>query len=416
MADNINALNLHLAGGACEDLYPWDLVLEEGFSRLYRGELTVLSEEKHTMEELSGLLNKGVSLTLSQKLGDDKTGRTRYLHGILTGVRSAGVFSNGQVKDCYSYVLIIEPELARLRFTRLTAPYYRMNPPDIFEAILNKYGLKARIERAYCSRTKYGKNLLFDQSEVSDLDFLRDIAGLYGISFTFVHPKIQAEALGAADMYFSDGETFPLSDIVYSDEREEPKTVSFDFLSAGEERQTWKMDSWAMTKAIGFEGCKLNAAYPNANYGSPQWKWGNIEKGARYANYSRLFHGYDRQAGTGEVDDDITLILEAQRRAAEEATSRWTAGTANLALRPGLILELGHFYGMNDQDLITALVTGTKLHHRVRWPADLAVGMEGDGGEISEVRGECIDWGGSAAKRYCPPLSARSLIDERGII
>ncbi|MDR2743032.1 MAG: phage late control D family protein [Treponema sp.] len=402
MADNINALGLYLAGGACADLYPWDLVLEEGFSRLYRGELTVLSEKKHPMEELSGLLDKGISLSFTQKLGDAKTGRTRYLHGIVTGVRSTGVFSNGKVKDCYSYVLIIEPELARLTFTQLTAPYYRMNPVDIFEAILDKYGLKARIEQNYISQTKYGKNLLFNQSETSDLDFLRGIAGLYGISFTFVHPKTQAGALGVADLYFSDGEQFPLSDVVYSDKQEEPRVVSFDFLGFDEGQHTWKMDSWAMTKTIGFEGFKLNATYPNANYGSDQWKWGKTDKGDRYVSYSRLFHGYDRQSGTAEVDDDITLILQVRRRVEEAAKSRWTAGAANLALRPGLILELRHFYGMQDRENITALVTNTRLHHRVRWPATLAVRMEDTGGEITEVQGECMDWGSAAEKRFCP--------------
>jgi uncharacterized protein involved in type VI secretion and phage assembly len=83
---NTTALALHLAGGACADLYPWDLVLEEGFSRLYRGELTVLSAKKHTMEELSGLLDKGISLIITQILGDAKTRRTRSFHGIVSGL------------------------------------------------------------------------------------------------------------------------------------------------------------------------------------------------------------------------------------------------------------------------------------------------------------------------------------------
>ncbi|MDR2663878.1 MAG: phage late control D family protein [Treponema sp.] len=402
MAENQNSLTLHLAGGVCVDLYPWDLVLEEGFSRLYRGELTVLSEKKHTLEELSGLLDKGVSLTITQKLEEVKTGRTRYLHGIVTGIRSAGVFSNGKVKDCYSYVLIIEPELARLTFTRLTAPYYRMNPADIFEAILNKYDLHARIEGNYFSRSKYGKNLLFDQSETSDFDFLKGIAGLYGISFTFVHPAVQSKALGLGVLYFSDGKIFPLSDVVYSDKQEEPPTVNFDFLSAAEEQHIWKMDSWTMTKTIGVDGFKLNALYPNANYGSDQWKWGKTGKGDCYEGYNRLFHGYDRQVETGEVDADIRLILEAQRRVAEQAKSRWTAGAANLALRPGLILELEHFYGMKDKERIIALVTNTRLHHRVRWPANLAVRLEDAEGEMTEVRGDCMDWGSTAEKRFCP--------------
>ncbi|MDR1251191.1 MAG: phage late control D family protein [Treponema sp.] len=402
MDENKTSLTLHLAGGDYDDLYPWDLVLEEGFSRLYRGELTVLSEKKHGMEELSGLLDKGISLSLSQKLGDAKTTRTRYLHGIVTEVRNAGVFSNGRAKDCYSYVFVIEPEIARLRFTRLSASYYRVNPTDIFDALLDKYGLNARIEGNYCSRSKYSKNLLFDQSEKPDLDFLTSIAGLYGISFTFVHPQTQAKALGSAVLYFSDGEKFPLSDIGYSDKRKDPPILSFDFLSAAEGQNIWKMDRWVMTQTIGVDGLKLSASYPNANYGSDQWKLGKTENGSRYLNYHSFFHSYERQTELAEVDKDIALILEAKRRAAAQAKARWTLGAANLALRPGIVLELRHFYGMKDGDCITALVTGTRLRHRVRWPADLAVRLEDSVGELSEVQGDCMDWGSTAEKRFCP--------------
>jgi hypothetical protein len=402
MAENQNSLTLHLAGGGYEDLYPWDLVLEEGFSRLYRGELTVLSEKKHSMEELSGLLDKGISLVITQKLGDAKTGRTRYLHGIVTEVKNGGVFSNGKVKDCYSYVFVIEPELARLKYTSLTTPYYRMNPLDVFEAVLDKYRIKGRIEQNYISRTKYGKNLLFDQSETSDLNFLKYIAGLYGISFTFVHPKNQSKTLGVSDLYFSDGFKFPLSDIVYSDKREEPRTVGFDFLSAAEDGNIWKMNDWNMTNAIGVDGFFLNTTYPQANYGSDQWKWGKTARGDRYLIGNRLFHSYEQHTQPAEIDEDIRLILEARQRVEEEAKSRWTAEAANLALRPGLILELRHFYGMKDREPITSLVTAITLRHRTRWPSYLAVRMKGADEELTEVRGTCMNWGGDAEKRFCP--------------
>jgi hypothetical protein len=401
MAENQNTLTLRLAGGGYEDLYPWDLVLEEGLSRLYRGELTALSEEKHNMEELSGLLDKGISLAITQKLGDAKTSRTRYLHGIVTEVTNRGVFSNGTAKDCHSYVLVIEPELARLKYTNLTTPYYRMNPLDVFAAILDRYGLKARIEQNYISRAKYGKNLLFDQAETSDLNFLQYIAGLYGISFAFVHQKTPNKTLGAADLYFSDGFQFPLSDIVYSDKREEPRTVDFDFLSAAEDGNLWKMDGWTMTNAIGVDGFLLNTTYPQTNYGSDQWKWGKTARGERHLTGSRLFHSYEQHTPPGEIDGDLRLILEARQRAEEAAKSRWTAAAANLALRPGLILELRHFYGMKDQELIMSLVTGITLRHRTRWPSDLAARMEGAGEERTEVHGKCMDWGGSVEKRCC---------------
>jgi uncharacterized protein involved in type VI secretion and phage assembly len=403
---SINYLTMYLAGGACEDFYPWDLVLEEGFSRLYRGELTVLSKTKHNMEDLSGLLDRGISLTLSQRIGGNTDVlRTRYFHGIVTGVRSAGIFISSQtgISSCFSYVLTIEPELARLQFTRLTAPYYRMNPPDIFAAILAKYNIGAVIDQRYISKAFYGSHLLFDQSETSDLDFIQSIAALYGISYTFAHPAVEAATLGAPALYFSDGFLFPLSALAYSGEREEPATVSFDFLGAKESESVWKMETWNMAKTIGIDGVALKALYPNANYSSDSWKMGKTAAGDRSVTYNRLFHGYDRHALTGEVDADISLILEVRQMVALQAKTRWTCGAGNLALRPALILELEHFYGSTDNEIITALVTGIRLHHRVLWPSDLAVRPEGsEAGEVTEVTADCIDWGAAAAKWYCP--------------
>jgi hypothetical protein len=312
------------------------------------------------------------------------------------------VFSDGKKKDSYSYVLTVEPELARLTFTRLSAPYYRMNPPDIFEAVLNKYGLNARIEDRYISRDGYGKTLLFEQSDVSDFDFICGIAGLYGISFSFVHPP--SPALGAAALYFSDGKTFPRTELTYSDKRKEPDPVTFDFLSAAD--NIWGMDTWTMREAIGFDGFKLDASYPNANYGSDAWKWGDTKEGGRYARQRRLFHNYERETDTGEVDKDIERILEAGRLNAAQDKVRWTAGAANLALRPGLILELKRFYGRSDPDTIRALVTDITLRHRTLWPADMAGWTEDAGGELTEVRGTCVDWGQGAEKRFCPQWQA----------
>jgi hypothetical protein len=402
-----NGLTMYLAGGLYPDLYPWDLTLEEGFSRLFRGELTVISSAKHDMTELSALLDKGITLTISQKLEEDTTKRrTRYLHGIVTGVRSAGIFLSGQagVSDCFSYVLTIEPKLARLAYTRFTAPYYRTNPPDIFAAILAKYGISAVIDQKYIDKTIYGSHLLFDQSETSDLDFIKGIAALYGISFTFAHPAVEdATTLDAENLYFSDGLLFPLSPVTYSDRREEPATVRFDFLAANEAANIWKMPVWNMSETIGIDGIAIKTLYPNANYGSDSWKLGNTAAGKRYITYNRLFHGYNRQASPNEIDADVSLILDVRQMVFSQAKTRWACGASNLALRPGLILKLEHFYGAADTNAFTALVTGIRLRHRVLWPANMAVRPEGpEAGELTEVSADTMDWGESAGKWYCP--------------
>jgi uncharacterized protein involved in type VI secretion and phage assembly len=396
-----NVLRVRLVDEKCADFYPYDLVLEEGFSKLYKAELTVLSGKLHTYEELSELVDQGISLAISQKLKNGKILRTRYLHGILTGLTSNGVFGSSSTQDCYSYILTIEPELARLRYTRSSQPFYRMTPVDVVEQILAKHGLQAQVSSTYLSRQRFSKKLMFDQSGVSDLEFMLGILDLYGLSFTFLHQQAGVNGLGKAELVLSWGDTFPVSDLDYSDKRKIPGVLQFDFLTSQEDRDIWRMDTWHITSAIGVEGVELTASYPNANYGSDQWRQGRISKGGRCLSFNRMFHGYERDTETTEIDEDIKLILDARYRALQLAKSRWTGDAVNVGLQPGRVLELAHFYGMRDKRLITAQVTGTHLHCRTVWPQDLGRSPEGLG-EILELRCDCMNYGSDVQdKRYC---------------
>ncbi|MDR3170103.1 MAG: phage late control D family protein [Treponema sp.] len=404
MPENANTmLQVRLAGGEYGDFYPYNLVLEEGFSRLYKGELTVFTGKLHTHEALSELVDQGISLVISQKLGDGRTLRTRYLHGIITGITGSGVFGAGDQQDCYSYILTIEPELARLRYTRSSQPFYRMTPVDVVEQILAKHGLQAQVSGDYLNRQRFSKKLMFDQSGVSDLEFMLGILDLYGLSFTFLHQRVGKTGLGKVELVLSWGDTFPVPDLDYSDKRKIPDVTQFDFLISNEVQEIWKMDTWHITETMGVDGVELTAPYPNANYGSDQWRQGVTSKGSRYFNFNRMFHGYERDTENAEVDADIKLILDARYRALQLAKSKWTGEALNVALQPGRILELVHFYGMRDKRIITAQVTGVRLHCRMAWPQDLAVSPEGrDLGETLEVRCECMNYGsGVQDKRYC---------------
>jgi hypothetical protein len=278
-----------------------------------------------------------------------------------------------------------------------------MNPADIFETILSKYNITAQITESYLRRGQFGKKLMFDQTKMSDYGFIDSLARRYGISLVLTHPAVSPGALAAAEIYFTCGEKFPVSALVYSDKRTEPEPLQFDFLGADEKTSLWKMDSFCITAEIGVDGFKLNAMYPNDNYGSDDWKKGKTAPGCRYITCAGLFHGYDVSVETGEVDSDIDLILTAKTRAADIAKKRITGAAANIALRPGVTLDLGHFYGQNDRSVNTVLVTGIRLRHRTVWPADLAVWAEGATGELTEVQFDGIDWGKKEVKRFCPP-------------
>ncbi|MDR3337966.1 MAG: phage late control D family protein [Treponema sp.] len=403
MAETKNLMfSLHLAGNLCPDFYPYELFLEEGISTVYKAELTILTDTLHTREDLLDLLDKAATITVFQNL-DGALKRSRFLHGIVTGVKNRGVFSNGKEKDCYSHVLTIESCLARLRYNRATAPYYRISPVEAIREILKKNQLGAD-DITYLERTAYSKHLLFEQQETSDLEFIQGLLYLYGLSYTFCQPAPSGNGgLGQAELYLSGGKRYPAPGAVYSDKRKIPDTLQFDFLRSDEPGNIWKMDAWSMADRIGTDGLEVNASYPDANHGSPNWRAGETGPLKRYFAYNRLFHGYERNTPTAEIDDDIMLILDARRRTLELSKSVWTGEAANLLLQPGAILELAHFYGKNNNTRIKARITASRLHCRTSWPQTLAVPPEGAAGETLNTAVTCMNYGGGndREKRFC---------------
>jgi hypothetical protein len=402
MAENQNILTMYLAGGACRDLYPYELELEEGFSRLYRGRLTALSGTFHSPEELADLLDKKVSLGISQRLADGRTRRTRWLHGIVSAVGCNGVIVGVNKQDCYRTVLTIEPELARLRHTLRTESFYRVNPVDIAETILNRSGIKGNFSGNYIDRRKYGQHLMFEMTNNSRLEFLNRLLRLYGLSYTFCHPRAGDSQLMDTELYFSDGERYPVSDVVYSDNRKIPAISRFDFLTKDEAQSLWKMDAWRIERGIGVDGLNLFAAYPESPHGNHEWRRGEAGEKDRHYHYTNHFHGYAREVPEEEVDKDVALILDARYLAAQLAKSRWEGEAENLALVPGRIFELAHCYGRQDKRVITAMVTEIKLLARMVWPPNLAAPRDPAEGECINVRAACMDFGGDSQKRFVP--------------
>ena len=157
-----------------------------------------------------------------------------------------------------------------------------------------------------------------------------------------------------------------------------------------------------MESAIGVEGMEVTAPYPEANHGSKEWRWGECRPGKRYHSCVSLFHGYERRAPTEEIDADIKRIIEARRIALNLEKETWTGGGENMILMPGLMLELGHFYGARDNKPLTALVTDARLHVRSPWPKDMgAPPAEEKTGEQARVEFSAADWGGDSEKRFC---------------
>jgi uncharacterized protein involved in type VI secretion and phage assembly len=395
-------LSLKISGGGYEDLFPCEFVLEEGLSCVCRAELTALTTTLHPQKDLTGLLDRAVSLSVFQGLSGGLVTRCRYFHGIITGVASPGIVSSGEKTNCYRHVITIESELARLRYTRLTHPYYRKTPPDIIEEILAKYQIRGQFTDSFVNRSAYSKSLKFDQVNLSDLDFIYYLMELYGFSWINIHGPVSKNGLGNAELHFTEGNRFPQPFYEYSDKRKVPKIESFDFYSYDEKQNDWKLDGWRMENVIGVEGMEITAAYPETNFGSREWRWGKNHPGKRFHSYNSLFHGYEQRTAAAEIDGDIKKILEARRLFVLLDRERWSGRAENIGIMPGLIFELEHVYGSRDSQRLTAMVKKSRLHVRALWPTDMAALPEdAETGELTEVEFGAADWGKDSEKRFC---------------
>jgi uncharacterized protein involved in type VI secretion and phage assembly len=395
---------MRIAGGGFEDMYPYELFLEEGFSRVYKARLTLLSDTLHTYDDLAEIVDTSISLTISQVLRDAVTMRKRYLHGIISAAAVDGLFSGGE-QNCYRYSLTIESPLARLRYNARNAVYYKQSPVDAVEAVLNNNGIAAQFSDSYIKRNEYSKHLMFNQNGISDIEFIRNILFTYGISFASVHPAASEDAVGAADLIFSNGNSFPAPALEYSDGRV-AQAAQFDFIRAAEAQNTWKMGAFRMENSIGVDGIEVSAAYPEFNYGNEEWKAGDSGADKRSLTYSRLFAGYERGTPADEIDADMKRILDARFRQFELAKTSWTGKAANLLLMPGTLFELAHFYGLDDESRIAALVSSAKTHVRAVWPERLAVKTEIAAGEAAvETEFACINYAAGVERRFCGTLS-----------
>jgi uncharacterized protein involved in type VI secretion and phage assembly len=393
---------LRLAGGGFDDFYPYQLDLEEGLSRLFTGTLSILSDKPHTHEELLPLLDKGVTLLIRQKLLDGTVFRTRYLHGIVREVTGRGVLGGANKLECFGFSLTIESELARLRYTKSSRPYYHLTPADLIQQILDRHHIEAQFPGDLLKRNEYSQKLMFEQSRLADWDFLSSVLSMYGISWTLRHPRVKGDSLGKSELIFSEGKSaFPVSDIDYSDKRETGDKEQFDYRTFDERTNLWKMNSWQEGASIGVDGIELSALYPNANHGSSQWHVGETGDGKRFYNYNRQFHGYGQEAGAKEIDDDVMRILNARYRALQIAKNDWRGTAANLCLVPGRIFDLAHFYGMKSKEVISAMTMATRLRCRTPLPREWDMPL-GDGqDELISVEAVCMDHGKNAEKRFC---------------
>ena len=384
------------------DFYLYDLTLSEAISEDSRAEAVALSDKLYSAEQLNEALNANVTVTITQRLADGKTKRTRFFHGIVTAVAHNGVFYSSDKTDCFSYRLTIESELSVLRHVVRKTAYNNKTPIDVIGEMLADYGMSPRFAEDYISRKPFATDCIYNQTATTDYAFLKHLLALYGLSFTFKHPQVKNGGLGRAELYFSAGEHYPeRTDFVYSDGRAPVAIEEFDFRLSDEPRNLWRLNEWAMTRRQGFDGVMLQETYPNSNIGSDKWKVGLTDAGNRRRVYTEHFHSYVRNIEKSKIDADVDLILQAQYRAFQIDKDVWAGKSDNLLCVPCKRFRIAHFYGQRNADVISGMVVKSVLHCHAKLPSALsAVSDFQSDKEVVEIGFSAMNCAGET--RFCP--------------
>lgn len=140
----------------------------EALGDTYRIEVTLSHPESLTRHDLLG---KDATFRM---VSDD--GTPRRFAGCVTQFRHVK-----RTADEYTYELVIEPHVARLRLTEASRNYQHQTGPQIIEAILRRHGLKGH-QFAFKLRRDYPEHVFRMQYRCSDWDYIKIILeqeGLY---------------------------------------------------------------------------------------------------------------------------------------------------------------------------------------------------------------------------------------------
>ncbi|GHU39420.1 hypothetical protein FACS1894190_03950 [Spirochaetia bacterium] len=391
---------------------PLKLIIEEGISTNYEGRLTVWTDKVCKQDKLKELLDTSISISITQEIDGaefftDVPTQKRFFHGIITHVKSSGPIVVTNSISYFLYEIIIESVLAPLKYTRKTKDYKATLPNKIIESILTYYNINADFTFFTSKETPI---TILGQFDCSDYSFIQSLLSMYGISFAWTHPDINDENSQIAGLLFNNGSSFPAPILTYTGDIEGPldDVYEFDCLASTydreEETSVWKMDAWTMENSIGVDRMELTSFYPIGNKALKTWIADRSEATkTRFFQYARMFHGYLPNATTEKIDADIKAILDTRKVITDGQKIKWKGQTSNLCIIPGANFRLKNYYGADDDNLISGLVTKSTLTANAPWPTSTLGSPPGgiNGAASVLINFSAVDWGNESNKRYC---------------
>ncbi len=159
--------------GLRDDLRVVKLVGEEGLSRPYRFDLSVVSRERTLAS--GDVIGREARLTLSGQ------GEARRVHGIVGRLELGD-----EGKQITAYEITLVPRLSRLVHRRTSRIFQERTTPEIVGEVMARAGIPASAWR-FALRARYRPRPYCVQYRESDLDFIHRLLEEEGISYAFEH-------------------------------------------------------------------------------------------------------------------------------------------------------------------------------------------------------------------------------------
>lgn len=183
------------ANSCMRKAYAYAIEMQEGISIHFKSKITLLSDSLYSKNDLDALLKGQVTIRVAHFTDEEKNIRIREFDGIVTSYLSKGRISKGRVngKDvsCYAYELSIEPKLVLLALKKYTRSFTNKTPLEVINFILDENNIpNVTSDSSLFDCTFEDKNIIFEQSNESDLSLLNKICSAYGINYVVARQSV----------------------------------------------------------------------------------------------------------------------------------------------------------------------------------------------------------------------------------
>ena len=166
----------------------YSIELNESISSSFDAKLVIYLKKKLKASDLRAHLQEKAYITLRQVREDGVELRSQNIFGMVTGYRSMGLISQSTELNnrCYKYELTVQSILSRLSINRKNCTY-QGTVSDVISEVLSKYEDSIQFDFTNMNGELEDlsfKDLVFSQTNESDLAFINRLCGLFGINYT----------------------------------------------------------------------------------------------------------------------------------------------------------------------------------------------------------------------------------------